>query len=339
MQVVSNRIKAAANSSERNDFDYLAPCRAAEQKTLTRARRKKVLVAGLVALPGLSSAGLVYREAIAQEGMGQYLWRIATGPTMLTVEQEKAKAAKPGSDFKECANGCPVMIVVPAGNFIMGSPENESDREASEGPRYEVTIAKPFAVSKFEVTFEAWDACVAAAVCPRVPDRWGRGEMPVINVSWGDAKQYIGWLSWLTGKEYRLLTEAEWEYATRAGAMTRYSWGDDPGKGNANCDGCGSQWDREQTAPVGSFKPNAFGLYDMQGNVWEWVEDNWHDNYDGAPTDGSAWLRRDDPSYCVIRGGSWRNDPQIVRAAVRRKRNTGVRFDTLGFRLARTLTP
>ena len=152
-----------------------------EQKALTRARHVKVLVAGLVALLGLSGAGLVYREAIAQEVMGQYRWRMATGPTVLTVEQEKAMAGKPGSDFKECANGCPVMIVVPAGKFIMGSPENESGREDSERPQHEVTIAKPFAVSKFEVTFEEWDACVAAAACPRVPDRWGRGEMPVIN--------------------------------------------------------------------------------------------------------------------------------------------------------------
>ena len=178
-----------------------------------------------------------------------YRWRMAMDPTVLTVEEEKAKAARPGSDFKECANGCPVMIVIPAGKFIMGSPENEPDREASEGPQHEVTVAKPFAVSKFEVTFEEWDACVAAAACPRVPDHWGRGEMPVINVSWGDAKQYVGWLSRLTGKEYRLLTEAEWEYAARAGAITRYSWGDDPGMGNANCDGCGSRWDLKQTAP------------------------------------------------------------------------------------------
>src|SRR5262249_18884895 len=186
--------------------------------------------------------------------------------------QEKAKAAKAGSDFKECANGCPMMIVIPAGKFIMGSPENESDRRASESPPHEVAIAKPFAVSKFEVTFEDWDACAAAAACARVPDSWGRGQMPVINVSWNDAKQYVGWLSQLTGKDYRLLTEAEWEYAARAGANTPFSWGDDPGIGNANCDECGSQWDRKQTAPAGSFKPNALGLYDTHGNVWEWVE-------------------------------------------------------------------
>ena len=162
-------------------------------------------------------------------------------------------------------------IVIPAGKFIMGSPKNESDRNASEGPPHEVTIAKPFAVSKFEVTFEEWDACAAAAACPRVPESWGRGEMPVINVSWVDAKQYVTWLSQLTGKHYRLLTEAEWEYAARAGSNNRYSWGNDLGMGDANCDGCGSQWDLQQTAPVGSFKRNRFGLCDVHGNVWEWL--------------------------------------------------------------------
>jgi formylglycine-generating enzyme required for sulfatase activity len=147
----------------------------------------------------------------------------------------------------------------------------------------------------------------------------------------------VAWLSQLTQKEYRLLTEAEWEYAARAGAMTRYSWGDDPRGDSANCDGCGSRWDRQQTAPVGSLKPNAFGLYDMLGNVWEWVEDGWHENYNGAPTDASAWLRGGDPNYRVIRGGSWRNESELVRSAVRFSRNVNVRFDTLGFRIARTM--
>ena len=277
--------------------------------------------------------------AIAQDLVGPSPWRTAMGPAVLTVEQEKETAATPGSDFKECANGCPVMIVIPAGKFMMGSPENEPDRRTSEGPQHEVTLGQPFAVSKFEVTFEEWDACVAAAGCPRAPDGWGRGEMPVLNVSWDDAKQYVGWLSRLTGKEYRLLTEAEWEYAARAGANTRYSWGDEPREGNANCDGCGSQWDLQQTAPVGSLKPNAFGLCDLHGNVWEWVEDAWHENYDGAPTDGSAWLRGGDPNFRVARGGSWRNESELVRAAVRVKRNINVRFDTLGFRVARTIKP
>ncbi|MCI0735253.1 MAG: formylglycine-generating enzyme family protein [Beijerinckiaceae bacterium] len=289
-----------------------------------------VLCAYFVASRGIapSAAWVIAQEVTA-----------TSPPAVLTAEQETEKAAKQGSDFKECVNGCPAMIVVPAGKFSMGSPESESGRTQWEGPRHDVTIAKPFAVSKFEVTFEEWDACVAAAVCQRVADHWGRGQMPVINVSWDDAKQYIGWLSQLTGKEYRLLTEAEWEHAARAGATTRYFWGDHPGNGNANCDGCGSRWDREQTAPVGSFKPNAFGVYDAHGNVWEWVEDSWHDSYDAAPADGAAWLGRDDLSYRVVRGGSWRNDPPLVRSAVRVKRNKGVRFDTLGFRLARTLNP
>jgi formylglycine-generating enzyme required for sulfatase activity len=310
-------------------------CRAAKRASSGRAQRGRT---GLIILPCLAALSVIDPGAIGQEVVGQYRWRMAMEPTVLSVDQEQEKAAKPGSDFKECA-ACPVMIVIPAGKFIMGSPENESDRSASEGPQHEVTVAKPFAVSKFEVTFEEWDACVAAAACPRVTDHWGGGKMPVINVSWGDAKQYVGWLSQLTGKEYRLLTEAEWEYAARAGANTRYSWGDDPRMGNANCDGCGSQWDLRQTAPVGSFKPNALGLYDMHGNVWEWVEDSWHENYDGAPTDGSAWLRDGDPGFRVVRGGSWRNESELVRAAVRVRRHAKVQFDTLGLRVARTIRP
>ena len=160
-----------------------------------------------------------------------------------TVRQTKPIAATPGSSFKECASGCPVMVVIPAGMFRMGSPAQEADREANEGPLHEVTIARPFAVSQFEITFAEWDACVAAAACPRAADSWGRGEMPVINVSWRDAQQYVGWLSQVTGAPYRLLTEAEWEYAARAGAQTAYSWGERPGTGNANCNGCGSPWD------------------------------------------------------------------------------------------------
>lgn len=293
--------------------------------------------AGAIVLLCFLGLGFLCREAAAQEAAEPRYWRMANGEIVLTAEREKAMEEKPGAAFKECANGCPIMIVVPSGKFTMGSSENESGRNASERPQHEVTIAKPLAVSKFEVTFEEWDACVAAAGCPQLQDHWGRGKMPVINVSWGGAKQFADWLSRLTGKDYRLLTEAEWEYAARGGTTSRYSWGDDPGNNNANCDGCGSQWDRQQTAPAGSFRPNALGLYDMHGNVWEWVEDNWHDDYRGAPTDGSAWLLGGDPSYRVIRGGSWRNDTDLIRAAVRVKRDVNVQFDTLGFRVARSL--
>jgi formylglycine-generating enzyme required for sulfatase activity len=293
----------------------------------------------LCRLISLALVGFSEPQTLAHQEAAEPRLHNAIGPTVLTVEEEKVKAATPGSGFKECASGCPVMIVVPAGTFSMGSPENEADRQISEGPQHEVTIAEPLAVSRFEATFEEWDACVAAAACPDAPAVWRRGPMPVINVSWVDAKKYAAWLVKLTGRPYRLLSEAEWEYGARAGAKTRYSWGDEPGAGNANCDGCGSQWDLKQSAPAGSFKPNAFGLYDMHGNVWEWVEDRWHENYVGAPTDGSAWLQGGEPVFRVVRGGSWRNESEQLRAAVRERRNINVRFDTLGFRVARTLKP
>jgi len=310
----------------------------AECVFLARAQRGWIWRARLIAMICLANLGLMGLRAGAQDRVGpQHPQRTVVDSTVLTPKQENA--AKPGSEFKECANGCPVMIVVPAGAFIMGSPKNEADRRPTEGPQHEVTLAAPFAVSKFEVTFEEWDACTAEAACPRAPDRWGRGKMPVINVSWLDAKQYVAWLAQSTDNEYRLLTEAEWEYAARAGTHTRYSWGDDPGGGRANCNGCGSQSDLLQTAPAGSFKPNAFGLYDMHGNVWEWVEDSWHDNYDRAPTDGSAWIASGEPIFRGARGGSWNNEPELVRAATRVKRHVKVRFETLGFRVARTIKP
>ena len=300
------------------------------------SNRGGVLALGLAACLDLSDFGRVDHPPIAENGAGRYSFQI--GASALAAGEGNAEAPKPGVEFRDCASGCPAMIVIPAGRFSMGSPEDDADARADERPRHEVTIADPIAVSKFETTFEEWDACAGAGACPRVPDRWGRGRMPVINVSWNDATQYAAWLSRVTGKRYRLLTEAEFEYASRAGAVGRYLSGDAPGGGEANCDSCGSRWDLRQTAPVGWFMPNAFGLYDMHGNVWEWVEDKWHDNYDSAPKDGSAWASGD-PDYRVARGGSWRNDTTYVRAAAREKRNVNVRFDTLGFRVGRTLGP
>jgi formylglycine-generating enzyme required for sulfatase activity len=218
----------------------------------------------------------------------------------------------------------------------MGSSARELDHRASESPPHEVEISRPFAVSKFEVTFAQWDACAAASACVPAAAPWGRGDMPVVNVSWDDAWQYVAWLSRLTGKEYRLLTETEWEYAARAGTSSRFAWGDAPGAANAICSDCGGRWSL-QTAPVGSFKPNAFGLHDMHGNVWEWVADSWHETYQDAPTDASAWLAGGDPHYRVIRGGAWHNESELIRSAVRFPRNHRVKFDTLGFRVARTM--
>jgi formylglycine-generating enzyme required for sulfatase activity len=267
-----------------------------------------------------------------------YVWRFRMGPSVLTASQAQDKAAKPGSDFKECAAGCPTMIVMPAGKLIMGSPDSAEDRIDDEGPQRQVMIPNSFAVGKTEVTFEEYDACVSAGACQEPPDSgWGRGDRPVINVSWEDAKTYTTWLSRMTGKDYRLLTEAEWEYAARAGSTTAYSWGNEVGEGNANCSGCKSHWDGKQTAPVGSFKPNAFGLSDMHGNVWEWMQDC-HDVYSKAPNDGTAAKER---SKCnrVLRGGSWRMAPNLMRAAVRYDYLPIGRIHFVGFRVARVLSP
>ena len=167
---------------------------------------------------------------------------------------------------------------------------------------------------------------------------WGRDNRPVINVSWEDAQSYVKWLSEQTGHAYRLPTEAEWEYAARAGTTTAYSWGNDVGRNLANCDGCGSQWDEDRTAPVGSFPPNAFGLHDMHGNVREWVEDCWNASYSGAPTDGSAW-RSGDCGNRVFRSGDWLWFSGSLRSADRDSNAPGYRSNGNGFRVARTFTP
>ena len=221
----------------------------------------------------------------------------------------------------------------------MGSPESEKGHDQRESPQHQVTIARPFAVSKYLVTFDDWDACVSVGGCPHNEDSNGRGTMPAINVTWDDAERYVEWLSLMTGKPYRLLSEAEWEYVARAGTATAYPWGDDIGTGNANCKGCGSQWDFQQTSPAGSFKPNAFGLFDMQGNVFQWVEDCFQANYTGAPADGSARTSADCKRH-VVRGGSWYEEPDFLRSANRSRMDAAdSKDDDLGFRIARTLGP
>ena len=257
---------------------------------------------------------------------------------------KRAGVWRPGpvTVFRDCPE-CPEMVVVPAGSFTMGSPSSEKGRDDNEGPVHRVRIPVPFAVGKYEVTFAEWDACVSAGGCGgyRPKDRgWGRGRRPVIFASWKDAKAYVGWLSEKTGKEYRLLSESEWEFAARAGTTTRYSWGNAIiGRNRANCRGCGSRWDFKETAPVGSFAANGFGLHDMHGNVYEWVEDCWNGSYAGAPSDGSAW-ESGDCSQRVLRGGSWYRLPRYLRAASRGWGDTGFRYYVSGgFRVARTLTP
>ena len=250
--------------------------------------------------------------------------------------EARARAAAERAE-REIAAAVPEMVVIPAGTFRMGCPTRRRC-EKDEKPVREVRVSS-FELAKYELTFAQWDVCTEYGPCRSVPDEgWGRGDRPVVNVSFDDVQTYLGWLSRATGGPFRLPSEAEWEYAARAGTETRYSWGDDIGTNRANCDGCGSQWDDRETAPVGSFDPNPFGLYDMHGNVWEWVQDCWNDSYRGAPSDGSPWLR----GSCdrrVARGGSWGAFPGSVRAAVRSGGSTGYRIDFVGFRVARSLTP
>jgi formylglycine-generating enzyme required for sulfatase activity len=231
----------------------------------------------------------------------------------------------------------PEMVVVPAGSFHMGDLQG-GDQYAL--PIRTVKIQKPFAIGRYEVTFAEYDQFATAAGhwLPR-DSGWGRDRRPVINILWRDAIEYAKWLSEQTGRRYRLPSEAEWEYAARGGRETAYWWGKQLLKAMANCNGCGSQWDNKQTSPVGSFKPNPFGLYDTSGNVWEWIEDCWHDNYNRAPADASAWTEASggDCKQRVLRGGSWGHVPENMRSSVRFRYIAGFRLNTIGFRLAQDL--
>ena len=237
----------------------------------------------------------------------------------------------PGDTFRDC-NGCPLMVVVPQGSYMMGSTE-----DYSEGPVHRVTIGKPFAVGVYEATWGEWDMCVAQGGCQGyVPDDYGlgrRANQPVINVSWEDATAYVEWLSSKTGERYRLLSEAEWEYSARAGTMTRYHWGNRVSPTRAHYLSAGSCC---KTMPVGSYPPNDFGLYDMHGNVNEWVADCWNWNYEGAPTDGSVW-EEGNCNRSVRRGGAWSAGAGELRSAFRFGNPISLRHDCCGFRVAKTL--
>ncbi len=240
---------------------------------------------------------------------------------------------------------CPEMVIIPSGRFLMGSPVDETGRKSDEGPQHTVQV-KSFALSKTEITFDQWDACVQVGGCNgyRPDDKgWGRGRWPVIHVSWIDAQNYVAWLSRKTGNAYRLPSEAEWEFAARAGKQDAYWWANQAAHDYANygadqcCSGAVSGRDRWiNTAPVGSFPANPFGLHDMHGNVWEWVEDCENNGYENAPIDGSAWITGD-CSRRQLRGGSWSDTPAFVRSAYRDAYAPSSRYDFLGFRVARTL--
>lgn len=265
----------------------------------------------------------------------------ALGIKVLSSSEEAA--LKQRASFKECEK-CPEMVVVPPGGFMMGASEGASKR-ATESSRHKVTFAHSFAVGRYAVTFAEWDACVADGGCNGYKpwdNGWGRGRRPAINISWSDAKSYAAWLSARTGKTYRLLSEAEREYVTRAGTTSSFWWGAAVSRGQANYDDRASQDKNakgasgQKTAPVDSFQPNPWGLYQVHGNIWEWVEDCVNDTYEGAPVDGSPWLK----GRCeqrVLRGGSWVSKADAVEAGSRYGVQSEGRVSNVGFRVARTL--
>lgn len=243
--------------------------------------------------------------------------------------------------FRDCPE-CPELVALPGGTFEMGSPDTETGRANDEGPRHTVKIAAPFAVAKFETTFSEWDACVDSGGCLHRPrDSFGRGRRPVINVSWDDiTKEFLPWLSRKTGQTYRLLTEAEWEYAARAESTSAFSSGPTITTADANFDGTSTYAGsppgayRKQTLEVGSFAANRFGLHDMHGNVWEWVQDCYVGSYVTARPNGSV---EGEIPGCqrVMRGGSWIDSPRVLRVASRGHVPAGTRFIYRGFRVAR----
>jgi formylglycine-generating enzyme required for sulfatase activity len=264
------------------------------------------------------------------------------------LSRNEVLALRPLDQFKECER-CPEMIVVPAGRFLMGAEDGEAASTPDEAPQHEVSFAKPFAIGRFTVTMGEWDACVAAGGCSYRPadQGWGRGRQPAINILWNDAKDYVAWLSRSTNRPYRLPSEAEREYVARAGTTTAYWWGDSFFPAQANCapgDGepiPASIGDVQPIAgtrplPVRSFAANPWGLYQVHGNVYDWVEDCWNDSYNGAPSDGSAWISGNCNRH-VLRGGAFSRTPQTARSAARLWFASPNRMIYMSVRVARTM--
>lgn len=317
---------------------------------LARARIERLRAAGVKAEPpadrartapassGQSAAQGTVTPPPARTQGGKVQPPPAAGPAAPSPAAQRPAAPgtvtvdiKPG-DLKDCP-ACPVLHSIAPGSFTMGS----NGGDPSEKPPHHVTIAQPFAIGKYEVTVEQWSACADAGGCQRIATVANAPRnAPVRDVSWDDARQYLAWLSKVSGKPYRLPTEAEWEYAARGGTSTLYWWGDQLRKGTANCKDCGEPWSADAPAPVGSFAANAYGLHDMNGSVWEWVADCWHVSYKNAPADGRAW---DEPgcSVRVIRGGSWLEGASYMLSSTRFKYSASVRQSQNGFRVARDL--
>ena len=262
-----------------------------------------------------------------------YAWVSLTAGTLTVSSRELVKHREVGTVFKDCVV-CPEMSIIPSGTFMIGSTKGRK----RERPVSKITITKSLAVSRYEVTFDQWDACFNAGGCSKKPsDRgWGRDSRPVINILLTDIDEYVTWLTRKTGHIYRLPSESEWEYAARAGSQTEFSWGDQMQTGAANCRGCGTKWSGLKSAPVGQFKPNAWGLYDVHGNVFEYVADCWSNDHYNIPRDGVPKKTANCLSK-VIKGGSWYYLPKVSRSASRVRNDKRVFSYFIGFRVFREL--
>jgi formylglycine-generating enzyme required for sulfatase activity len=252
-------------------------------------------------------------------------WRDTSSPLAGKGGRDAAadtSSLRDGQSFRDC-DFCPEMVMIPGGSFMMGSPSSESGREGHEMESTRTSV-QSFAAGRFEVTFDEWSACAAQGGCASNPapsdEGWGRGRRPVVNISWDDAQEYVRWLSEKTGRAYRLMSEAEWEYAARAGSIGMYSWGNDQPQCSSDVPNGANFWwcPEHRTRPVGEFQPNAFGLFDVHGNAWEWVTECF------------------DP-HCALRGGAWDNDPEGIRVATRLGNPPTSRYPTFGLRVARAL--
>jgi formylglycine-generating enzyme required for sulfatase activity len=332
----AQRLRSAERVALRPDFrkrlgddgiEYIGACRSHERMD----RRKKSLAHTLVG--GLSAAMLAGFVTWKYQGPMLNMLYWFRHVHRLTAEQERALG--PNGGFKECTD-CPEMVVIPSGSITVGSVVRPDEQ-----PPHRVTISHAFAVGRFEVTFAEWDACAANGGCPKgIGDHgWGRMSQPMINVSWKDAQQYVVWLNRVTGAEYQLLSESQWEYAARAGSDTYFSFGNDdaelPKYAWYAADAAGAADIEGHPHAVGQKIPNKFGLFDMQGNVSEWVEDCYHASYQGAPADGSPWTDPDCRRH-VIRGGSYLQNARQLRTASRDWHEDKGNYD-IGFRIARRL--
>lgn len=253
----------------------------------------------------------------------------------ITPHNLKPAPSKVGEVFQECSD-CPELVVLPKGKFTMGAPSTDPDRTVNEMPTHMVTLNYPLLVGRYEVTFAQWGICAREKMCRSVvADTAGHTEHPVVNVSWQDAQDYLAFLKKKTGAEYRLLTEAEWEYAARAMQPSRYPWGDEIGKNRAGCSDCEAATHEKTTYPIGAFSANAFKIFDTLGNAREWVMDCWHDNYEYAPQDGSAWMTACSEGRRVTRGGAWNMPVQDLRVTARGRETWDYKANNLGFRVVR----